>query len=105
MWILFSARTARRSAIAGLVCSSTSILKERITRLAEVHPCRLTSKMCGLFAAVGPTLSEREISDVLASLRHRGPDGSGVYLDNSASVTIAHTRLAIIDLATGNQPI
>ena len=61
--------------------------------------------MCGLFAAVGPTLSAREISDVLASLRHRGPDGSGIYRDNSASVTIAHTRLAIIDLATGNQPI
>lgn len=36
-------------------------------------------------------------------LRHRGPDGAGFFCDTSAG--LAHTRLSIIDLATGDQPI
>jgi asparagine synthase (glutamine-hydrolysing) len=38
-----------------------------------------------------------------ASLRHRGPDGWGVR--ELGSVTLLHTRLSIIDLATGDQPM
>ncbi len=38
-----------------------------------------------------------------AALRHRGPDGDGRY--RSADVGMVQTRLAIIDLATGDQPI
>ena len=38
-----------------------------------------------------------------AALTHRGPDGSGRYL--GGSVGLISTRLAIIDLHTGNQPI
>ena len=38
------------------------------------------------------------------ALRHRGPDGSGVYHDDR--VVLAHTRLAIIDLSdAGRQPM
>ena len=37
-----------------------------------------------------------------AALRHRGPDGDGRY--RSGDVGMVHTRLAIIDLATGDQP-
>lgn len=38
------------------------------------------------------------------ALRHRGPDGSGVYHDER--VVLAHTRLAIIDLSdAGSQPM
>ena len=37
------------------------------------------------------------------SLRHRGPDGSGVHLRDN--VGMVHTRLAIIDLATGGHPL
>ena len=36
------------------------------------------------------------------ALVHRGPDGSGLYFDGN--VGMAHRRLAIIDLETGNQP-
>jgi len=36
-------------------------------------------------------------------LRHRGPDGSGYYL--KGPLGLAHTRLSIIDLQTGSQPI
>lgn len=38
-----------------------------------------------------------------ARLVHRGPDGSGLYLDRMAG--LAHTRLAIIDPERGAQPI
>src|SRR5580658_4480084 len=38
-----------------------------------------------------------------AALRHRGPDGDGHYW--SGDVGMVQTRLAIIDLATGAQPL
>lgn len=37
------------------------------------------------------------------ALEHRGPDGAGLYLDDNAG--LAHTRLSIIDLEGGAQPI
>src|SRR5437868_10315251 len=36
-------------------------------------------------------------------LSHRGPDGVGFYIDNS--VGLGQTRLAVIDLITGDQPM
>ena len=37
------------------------------------------------------------------TLRHRGPDDEGCYIDQVA--TLAMRRLSIIDLATGHQPM
>src|SRR5690348_18390478 len=61
--------------------------------------------MCGIFAAVGSAPSEPALENVFASLHHRGPDGRGLFVDEAAKLTIAHTRLAIIDLVTGEQPM
>ena len=36
-----------------------------------------------------------------ARLRHRGPDGSGVWLSEDRSLGFAHTRLAILDVEVG----
>ena len=36
-------------------------------------------------------------------LRHRGPDGTGLYLDGRFGMT--NTRLAIVDLEGGDQPL
>ena len=36
-------------------------------------------------------------------IRHRGPDWSGIFVDDHA--IIAHERLAIVDPASGGQPI
>jgi asparagine synthase (glutamine-hydrolysing) len=40
---------------------------------------------------------------MVEALRHRGPDGDGVT--KLGPVTLAHTRLAIIDVAGGDQPL
>ncbi|MCG3130328.1 MAG: Asparagine synthetase [glutamine-hydrolyzing] 2 [Phycisphaerae bacterium] len=38
-------------------------------------------------------------------LSHRGPDGRGRFERDAAGVALGHTRLAIIDLCTGAQPM
>lgn len=52
--------------------------------------------MCGIAGIIGSrTDAEHEIGDMLAALRHRGPDGSGTFHDRD--VTLGHCRLAILD--------
>jgi asparagine synthase (glutamine-hydrolysing) len=64
--------------------------------------------MCGIAGYAGPSLVERDrVEQVIAALRHRGPDGHGVFAkqDADGSVLLVHRRLAIIDLdARANQP-
>lgn len=43
------------------------------------------------------------IRDMIAVLRHRGPDESGFYIDEK--IALGHARLSIIDLKGGKQPI
>jgi asparagine synthase (glutamine-hydrolysing) len=61
--------------------------------------------MCGIFGAIGHELADAALENVFQVLHHRGPDGRGLYLDPAARLTLAHTRLAIIDLVTGSQPL
>jgi asparagine synthase (glutamine-hydrolysing) len=39
------------------------------------------------------------------ALRHRGPDGEGAWSSRDGRVRLAHRRLSVIDLATGQQPM
>jgi asparagine synthase (glutamine-hydrolysing) len=58
--------------------------------------------MCGIGGVAGPT-SIDALRRMAATLNHRGPDERGVYRD--AHVGLVHTRLSIIDLASGQQPL
>lgn len=42
---------------------------------------------------------------MLPPLQHRGPDGSGTYVDPLARIALGHARLSIVDLAGGAQPM
>ena len=65
--------------------------------------------MCGIngIAALSmqTNISERDVRSMLPPLYHRGPDGSGVYLDPGQRIGLGHARLSIIDLAGGAQPM
>ena len=63
--------------------------------------------MCGLVAAWAPNggLSPEPIQAALDILAHRGPDGRGTYLSADRAVALGHTRLSVIDLDGGHQPI
>jgi asparagine synthase (glutamine-hydrolysing) len=64
--------------------------------------------MCGIAGLLNlqgglapPTLEQ--LSQMAGALSHRGPDEFGVYRDGRAG--LAHARLSIIDLSTGQQPL
>ena len=61
--------------------------------------------MCGIGALLDPAGSAPADAGrrMTAALRHRGPDGDGVR--RIGVTTLAHTRLAIIDVAGGDQPL
>ncbi len=61
--------------------------------------------MCGIAGGIRHTLSgESEATQVLQRLRHRGPDGNGLW--QGEQIWLANTRLAIQDLsAAGAQPM
>lgn len=60
--------------------------------------------MCGIAALWGDT-DVGAVRNMLACLRHRGPDGDGLFTAPAAPMVMGHTRLAIIDPAGGAQPI
>ena len=66
--------------------------------------------MCGIFGylsrnACSAADSNAWLQQGMALLRHRGPDGEGSWLGPDNRVGLAHTRLSIIDLDTGAQPM
>ena len=63
--------------------------------------------MCGI---AGEFAFEREQVTVdagrmMAALRHRGPDSNGHYLSPARNVLLVNTRLAIVDVGGGTQPL
>ena len=63
--------------------------------------------MCGIVCAFD--LKEKaetlrpQILEIAKKVRHRGPDWSGIYSADNA--ILAHERLAIVDPASGKQPL
>ena len=68
--------------------------------------------MCGIAGLIDPHrrfAEERLVASAAAmagTLRHRGPDGHGVWVDAKAGIGLGHRRLSIIDLSSaGRQPM
>ncbi|RZS91917.1 asparagine synthase B [Aquimarina brevivitae] len=63
--------------------------------------------MCGIVCAFDLKQSAEalrpQLLEMSKKVRHRGPDWSGIYADEKA--ILAHERLAIVDPASGKQPL
>ena len=63
--------------------------------------------MCGIAGWFGSTVQADDaqvmLARMIAAIRHRGLDGEGTWLGSHAA--LGHTRLSIIDLAGGSQPM
>jgi asparagine synthase (glutamine-hydrolysing) len=62
--------------------------------------------MCGIAGVLrtdGQVVDGTLVAAMTSVLAHRGPDGQGVHV--KGPVGLGHRRLAIIDLATGDQPM
>jgi len=58
--------------------------------------------MCGIAGCFG-IQDIKTINRMLDALPHRGPDERGIH--TSSSAVLGHTRLSIVDVAKGHQPI
>lgn len=67
--------------------------------------------MCGIAGFLLPnSVLPRDANALLLStldtLAYRGPDGSGIWLDDTVGITLGHRRLSVIDLSpAGAQPM
>jgi len=50
-------------------------------------------------------VDESVVVPMVSAIRHRGPDQWGYYLGGSGSVLLINTRLSIVDLSNGRQPL
>jgi len=61
--------------------------------------------ICGFHNIRDHRQASSVLSQMVGSLAHRGPDGKGVWLSEDHATGLANTRLAIIDIEGGKQPI
>ena len=63
--------------------------------------------MCGFIAAqlATPWLTPERLATALATIAHRGPDGSAAWFATDRLTVLGHVRLSIIGLNNGDQPI
>ena len=59
--------------------------------------------MCAIAGVIGISCDENTAKTMMQTMLRRGPDGKGCYRDDLC--TLLHTRLAIIDLEGGRQPM
>lgn len=60
--------------------------------------------MCGIFGTVNYHLEQEQIIKCLDLIKHRGPDGYGVY--QKENIILGHRRLSILDVSeNGKQPM
>ncbi len=63
--------------------------------------------MCGIIAAFTRcrAINPQSIEKSLLQLHHRGPDSNDYYINKTKRVALGHTRLSIIGLDNGTQPL
>ena len=68
---------------------------------------KINKIMCGIVCAFDLKQKAEDLRpqvlEMSKSIRHRGPDWSGIF--NNDKAIMAHERLAIVDPASGKQPL
>jgi len=62
--------------------------------------------LCGIAGIINhnsPAEAEALVARMITTLRHRGPDETGIYVDSH--ICLGHARLSILGLENGTQPI
>src|SRR5450759_3124655 len=90
--------------------TASSRCRARSTTRRAARACRrpswTESIMCGIAGYVrldGQPAQADRAGRMIATLRHRGPDDTGVFVDGP--VALATARLSIIDVTGGHQPV
>src|SRR5579871_5878667 len=104
----FSTRNARSARSLSPGAFSASSMRRSLTGRggnAGGRGAGTIERMCGIVGILdgSDVVPSRLLLTMAAELEHRGPDGVGLYLDGSFGM--ASTRLAIIDVEGGDQPI
>ncbi len=63
--------------------------------------------MCGIVGVIDKKYCNKTILQrMVNSIKHRGPDHNGIWLDKSCGIGLGHARLSILDLSIkGSQPM
>ena len=64
--------------------------------------------MCGIAGVISQSTAElpSRVRSMVASIRYRGPDDSGVWCDERVGVGLGHARLSVLDVSPeGHQPM
>ena len=59
--------------------------------------------MCAISGIIGLEATHETVKKMLHTMRRRGPDANGVFQEENT--TLLHTRLAVIYLQGGHQPM
>src|SRR2546427_424987 len=59
--------------------------------------------ICGIYNSSGKPIDRAVLGKMMLSMRHRGPDGEGMFVDKG--IGLGHRRLSIIDVDGGSQPM
>ncbi len=64
--------------------------------------------MCGITGHISlhKKINREQFSEMTDTLRHRGPDGKGIFISENGTIALGHRRLSFLDLSdAGAQPM
>ena len=61
--------------------------------------------MCGIAGLFKTSVSLERIQLMVEAINHRGPDAQDYWINNEKEIAFGHTRLSIVDIQGGSQPM
>ena len=107
MLFLFKAQQGAHSSVEGQQGKQDGevIFGKRLSSKYDSKDLRGYKRMCGIAGILTEKqpITEALLKPMAAALNHRGPDDTGYFTHQKCG--LAHTRLSIVDLSGGHQPL